>query len=498
MSRFVKIFTVVILFISAAIQTLEAKPMTAWFVESSSPVNGNLYINMVNTSMDAVLKSSGLFNVVNSAQLQLDLQKYNCISQQCRDSFLKEAGIDLLFTVSVNDEGTTQIINFSANGFSFPYNGVTIYSARKIIDRGKFELTPAELQKVISEYITQMLVETLALYRTPAYIVKETDILVISCDIPVNGKKTVYRKLTAPGDMALYKESGKIEFKNNQPFNFNKDEILEGDFILIDYIAVKDELLKKLYLNKKHDVFTEPTVSDAFATLALASFGSSIMPLLSMGDYYKAADFTGFAFWTLGALPFVGLELAGYIDNPNSYHKQQLEVPHRVRTNYAFAFYYMFSGGAGIFIDARVTPMYEKARSYKDKSYLLGNNLAAGLLSATTAGGGHFYRGWRGWGMTYYLADNLLMYGFLNSMLPVERIDNSGKYINNEIEFKEWAPWCIALFLVKSIEITHVMLIQDNVMSDTSSDSEKKIFINPVVSNSENKMSYGLEIVYAW
>ncbi len=110
----------------------------------------------------------------------------------------------------------------------------------------------------------------------------------------------------------------------------------------------------------------------------------------------------------------------------------------------------------------------------------MGSGLTAAYLSLISGGGGHFYRGYRGWGYLYFHLNNALIYYTMREFSSDMRYDEaSDSYQKDDINSRRAYMLLGALGVLKTVEILHAVLLKDRIRNGIIEEGD--ISLIPVV-----------------
>jgi len=192
---------------------------------------------------------------------------------------------------------------------------------------------------------------------------------------------------------------------------------------------------------------------------------SAMMPLVvPVMGYYEYEDFSGLSLWAVNAAPYLYLEYKGLTNRPGTLRDERRDISRGTNTNYYFGMYMLLFGGASLFVDAFSQRYLNLCADYHSTQPYMGNNFTAFYLSLISGGGGHFYKGHRAWGFLYFHLNNILIYYTIREFSRDEKYDEaSNSYKKGDINSKRAYTLLSLLGVLKIAEITHVMLLKDNI-----------------------------------
>lgn len=442
-----------------------------------------------------VIEQTARFTLVNTRLLKSELIKFNCLEEKCMLRFAADSGMGLFIAGDIDDRGDEIIMNISAYGMDFPFNGKRFYRYTVSIPVSK-ALAEREYSYIFEEHALRFASGCLMSYRHPSAFVISGDLLTVNGIAAPDGKYTVYRKIDGvSGAPAVGREAGHIDVKKGKIVALTYINPVDGDFVLVDNKDEAFSLERSFYAKKHEQTFTKLTWDEKLYMALFIPFGSAVMPVVSpFLGYFSSADWPGLALWSANALPYISLEIAGFVKRPSTYRDDKRDIPKSSKANYYFAWYMLFSGGGSLFVDAFASQYLKNASMYMGgQQPYMGSDFITGYLALTTPGGGHFYKGYRGWGYAYFHASNLLVYGMLWQFSASERRHDDGTYHKGKTSKK--TGYVLASFLgaLKLTEFVHAFCLPYRIKNGTEIADGDSFNITPVLFACENSaMSLGL------
>ncbi len=442
------------------------KPMAAVAgVISNSPRTLRLSAVLENQLL-SVIRTTGRFDIVNSPLLKQELKTFRCLEEKCILRFAASAGFSLVIFGEFDDRGDDLFLVLSAYGMDFPYRGRLIYRYRAKIPMSG-GIGAREYNFISEEHAGRFMAGLFTDYKVPAEIKLEPGKVSTQPVFPLRGSYTVFRPgKIRKGPEGEYKKTGNLLVKKDGTVE-TVGNLRDGDVILGSF---KDQgkFLKSFYRGRKREIVLSRTTPDFLIySILVAPLGSAAMPVINPTlGYYSDGDWAGLSLWFFNATPWIYLEVNGFMNWPKDLRKEHKDISRYVKTNHAFAWYMAFAGGTSLFIDGFAQRYLREASQFKGVNSILGNSFLAGYLAAISGGGGHFYRGYRGWGYFYFQLNNLLMYFTMYAFSPPEHY-NGSSYETGKVN-KTFA-WSMVgtLCAVKLIEVVHAILLDDRLMNGT-------------------------------
>lgn len=424
--------------------------------ERANVIAGILEYHLLETS-----KKNG-FNIIQPDIINRELKKFSCVEEKCVLNFSVDAGINLLFTGSVTDNRSYMIIRLVSYGIDFPFNRRVIIT-REIKLMLDIPVNSREFSLICEEQAARFISETLKSFQYPVRIVIKNSKHVIDSDVKISGRFTVY-SMNSSGTV---KPSGEIEISDNQIVSSN-NSFTPGESFILQSFRDKSELIDTYYPKRKREiVFDKTSLYDTLFLFAVIPFASATMPVSSpyLG-YYMHNDWSGLGLWMVNVTPYLYLEARGFINSPDRLKGKKRDISRNDRAVHMFGWYMLAAGGMPLFIDSYSHNYLHHASYFSEKNLMLGNNATAAMLSLTSNGAGHFYRGNRFWGYFYFHLNNSLLFMTLREFsVPEKYNESTRKYTSGTTDSKR-RNWFIAGFaLSKAIETVHACVSDDNISS---------------------------------
>lgn len=382
-------------------------------IKNANPGTINIS-RLLESHLLSVIKFTGVFEVVNHALLKEELIKFNCIEEDCLLSFAKNAGLQLLINGHLEDRTEEIVLNLYAYGIDAPYYGKIIYKYRASVPlkiQGRFIKGHSFIYE---EHVAYFISNLLKSYKEQAFIkIGLNNEIEINKQSNANGDYTIYRYNKVKSDSSyirLYSKIGLLRVEKNriEVKSLDVEKIAVSDFIFLSYIDEAEFLQEFYYERKKEIVFDRPSIRDTLFTMLFTIPGSALMPMIVPMGYYSYGDFKGFSLWALNSLPYLYLEYDGLVNRPEVLRDDKKDISKKSITRYHFGLYMLLAGGMSLFVDAFSHQSIALSSNYQARQPILGNSITAAYLSLICGGGGHFYRGYRIWGYSYFHINNIL------------------------------------------------------------------------------------------
>ena len=449
-----------------------------------------------------IFNSTGIFDGINPSLLKDELTKFDCLEDSCLLRFARTAGLNLLVRGLMEDRGDSIVIDLYAIGIDTPYFGRVIHRYRVVIPVSGLALSMREYGFICEEHAGYFISEMLQKYHVPLQVMKngEGNITIESENI-VNGLYDLYRyeSKSLNDNLRIHRRIGNVRINNNrfeiiEPKDLN---IENGDFILFLYNEKAELLDEFCYGRKKEIVFDDISYSDSLFMILFSAPSSALMPVFAPFGYYGADDYTGLFLWAVNAIPYLYYEYKGLNNRPSEYREKKRNVSKAIVTRYYFGISMLLFGGTSLFVDAFSHQHLNNASNYQGKYPLMGNNLSVAYLSLIGGGGGHFFRGYRYWGYFYFHIDNILLYFTLREFAKGERYDVDSDSYKKQNRINKTRGYALIglLGIVRIIEITHSLLLRDNIRNGRITDTDF-VFEPHLCPDSEDGFVIGAKYTY--
>ena len=445
-------------------------------VEGDSP-RSTPFAGLVRTHLVNIAGSTGIFEMVNVDVLDRQIEKFGCSDEQCQIRFARDAGISFILRGQVKDRGDHLELFLYAYGIQVPHFGKMINSYRVKIPVSHVRQGEKEYSYMAEEHAGFFLSTFLGGCKTPVAVEKRDTQYRFDYPLEINGEYPLYSFKNGDTDIttgipSLYEQvghvivSGNIVSKSSPAAGRHEDTpLIPGDFILISY-SDTSSYLEDFYRGRKREiVLANPTADDTCMVMAFSVPASATMPVVvPLLGYYQDGDYAGLGLWAMNTIPYLYIEYHGLRNSPEKMREDRNDISrHQLARNY-FGWYMLLAGGLPQFVDAFSHDYLNRASKFEGEQPLMGNTATALYLSLVSGGGGHFYRGYRGWGYLYYHAQNLLLYGILYNWAQPEYYNSDTKeYEKGQRNTTRAYTFASVLGVVKIIEMVHVLMIDDNI-----------------------------------
>ena len=471
-----------------------SKPTIGIFVtESKSPRIIRL-AGLCADSLARAMDSADIFSPANSLKLRSELARLGCLDEACIIRYARTAGLNLLVYARITERGAQGRIEISCFAMDPPYYGRMIHRYTAMFPLWLWELGGEESINFCDEQAAYFCAGMLRGYRRPVPL-RAGERGDIRAETPVVGRFEVYRferNISDEGKILSHRSIGHALFRGGQMIGGDDSRaVADGDFILVDY-REEARRIRQEADERKRRLSADPSADHNLLYAALLGVPASIaMPLISPLAYYSYGDFEGLALWAVSASPYLALEVSGLVDRPQRYREKHRDVSRDTEARYHFALYMLVLGGLPLTIDAISHHHITAASQYRGRQAFIGSGMTAAFLSITTAGGGHFYRGYRVWGYVYFHLDTALVYLAMRSLSrPRYYNELTARYERGRIQEKAGYAFLGALGAAKLAELVHVLVLRDRIRSGDP--VEESFALYPYLYHDGNEMAAGL------
>ncbi len=442
------------------------KPLLGVGSISSNSPRTTVLSGMLEGHLLNIFNTSGVFDIVNSSLLKSELRKFNCIEEKCILRFAGHSRISVIINGDFRDSGDSLRLTLRSYGTDVPYE-------KRMISRYTVEIpmyrsiSSREYSYICEEHAGRFISRFLSVFKHPVSLKRKGNELRPDSKEDINGSFDVYR--FTDKESAEFREYGKIgdvKISSGRIVSGRETgKLKENDFLF--YVNhEKAEFYDSFYRGRKKElVFSETGISDTLYKVLLTVPASASMPFAApVFGYYSNSDWAGLGLWAVNAAPYLYLEYRGLTDDPGDSRAGRENIGREKITRNRFAWYMLLAGGTSLFVDAFSSQYLEEASGYQGMVPLMGSSLSAGYLALISGGGGHFYRGYRGWGYLYFHMNNILLYYTIRAFTPAERYNSvTGNYEKDDIDRNRAYLMAGAYGLLKTIEIIHAVLLPDRI-----------------------------------
>jgi hypothetical protein len=408
-----------------------------------------------------ILKNKS-FDTIAPEMISKELTKFNCTEEKCFLKFATDAGIDLLVAGTVTDRKDYLLIKLQSYGINIPFNSriIAMYEIKLTFD---VDINAREFSLLSEEHAAEFLAKTLNSFVYPLKIKADGNKFTIQDELKPAGKFSLY----SADRYGFVKHKGEVNISGGDVIYVSGEMPCENDFVLFPF-KNKSAEIKSYYTGRKNEiVFEKKSFYDTLFVIAVTPIASATMPLSSpyLG-YYMNNDWQGLGLWMINAPPYLYMEARGFIISPEKLKEKKEDISRDDKALNYFAWYMLLSGGMPLFIDSYANTSLHKASYFKGEGELTGNTLTAAVLSLTSNGSGHFYRGHRYWGYFYFHINNILLYLTLREFSAPEYYDaSSDSYTKGNINKQKRNLYCSVFAVSKAIELVHAIMTGDSISS---------------------------------
>lgn len=480
-SVFIIAFLVLILAFSNIVYATHALVGVAGIV-SESP-RTKMFESIIHSHFDNILRSNiiasgNVFEPVNSALLREQLSKFNCAEESCMYKFAFQTKISVVIHGRIVEQSDSLAIELQAFGTDVPYFGKTIYRYSAKIPTVNLTLTTREYSYILEEHSARFISGLLKSYRKPIFFTMLNNRIQLTTDETLNGLFTIYRCAATSDKTSFcrYFPVGVVAVRNGQASI--PPTVRNGDFILVGYHSTARELDAFYEGRKRELVFSPSSENDTFLMMLYTVPGSLTMPVVSpFLGYLHHRDYAGLALWSINYSPYLYITFDGLKNRPQALERNHDDITSTALARYRFSLYMLICGNMALFVDAFANDNLYLASNYQGTQRYMGNTYTAAYLSLISGGGGHFYRGWRGWGYFYFHLNNALFYYTIKEFSPSRRYDETGdRYVSSDINKKRAYTFLAGFGVVKLVEIIHAIVLPDKIQNGTVEEQSFSIY----------------------
>lgn len=407
------------------------------------------------------------FSSIQPEIINRELNRFNCTEEKCVLDFAENADIDIIVSGTVTDKKKYILIMLQSYGINIPFSKRIInkYEVKLPMD---VNISAREFSLMSEEHAARFLSKTLSIFLYPISISKTGENYTLAGDVKISGKFTIYSE----GNNNSVKKTGNAEITDNK-ITAVQGEIIPGkSFILLPFKDRSDTINLYYTTRKRELVFEKKSFYDTLFLLAVTPVASATMPISApFLGYFASEDWTGLGLWMVNAPPYLYMEARGFINSPGRLKEKNEDITRDDRAMNYFAWYMLAAGGMPLFMDAYTGDYLHQASYFTGNNDLLGSSATAALLSLTSNGAGHFYRGDRYWGYFYFHLNNILLYMTMREFSEPESYDEvTGSYTKGERNMKSGIAFASVFAISKTIEIIHAALGREDLTSGEATD----------------------------
>ncbi len=459
---------------------VDAKPKAGFGIFLGYSPDENYLATLIREHCVNIAASLAIFDIVNPDNLLKQLQRLPCKEEQCVLQFARQADMEIIVLGKVERHAQGYAIRIQAFGFDMPYYGRQIVEYNATATVNILDKADREASYIAEEIASQFIARLCETYRVPVILHNNT----VSGDYIINGRFTYYTVHTLYPDYTVLSPAGITEINNNT----TDGSVPDGSVILIDFKKEADNVRKFYYGRKKEIVFKKGQVEDSCILMACTVPASASTPVVvPLFGYYTSEDYTGLLLWTGNVMPYIGLEVWGFVHRPSELKKHHTDISRNQLALHYFAWYMLTLGGMPSFVDAFSYQYLQQARYYQSQVPTMGSRTTEIYLALIGGGSGMFYKGNRLWGYVYFHLTNMCVYGLLYSYAkPLSWDTDSNRYVTGTRHSKSMYAFAGLLSLIKIAEIVHTLHVpyalsvtseigSINVLPDVAVDTYEKV-----------------------
>ncbi len=445
------IASIIVLYVVLFSFLVYAKPKAGFGIIRGYSSDENYLATLIRGHCVNIATSLGIFDVLNPDNLLKQLQRLPCNEEQCILQFASQADLQIIVMGTVERSVQGYTITINAYGPGMPYYGKQFCSYTTTVAVNILDKADRESSYIAEEIASHFLARLCEQYKLPL-IVKHN---AVTGDYIINGTYTLYTMQTVYEDYTVLIPCGTVEVSNNKLVA----GVPDGSVILIDFKKEADNIKNFYYGRKKEIVFKKSQIEESCILMAFTVPASASMPLVvPLFGYYTSEDYKGLLLWAGNVVPYIGLEIWGFINRPAELKKNHNDISRNQMALYYFAWYMLLAGGMPSFVDAFSHQYLQQARYYQGQVPTMGSSTTEMYLALIGAGSGMFYKGYRLWGYVYFHLTNICVYGLLyNYAKPQSRDEENNRYTLGSSHSKAMYAFAGLLSLLKIVEIVHTV-----------------------------------------
>ncbi len=482
---------IILLSVSSISRLLSASPVAGVSGISGNTERASAIAIVLEQHILAIMKQNNL-SPIPPEIINRELNKFNCTEEKCVLDFAENADIDIIISGTVVDKKNQIIIKLQSFGINIPFNKRVInkYEVKLPMD---VNIAAREFSLISEEHAARFISKTLSIFQLPVTISKAGEFYSLDYDLNVSGKFPVY----SSGNNHQIKETGKAEIVDKKLTEIQGEIIPGKSFILLPF-SDKSSAIDLYYTTRKRElVFLKKSFYDTLFLVAVTPFASATMPVSApLLGYFANDDWTGLGLWMVNAPPYLYMEARGFISSPDRLKEKNRDISRDDKAMHYFAWYMLAAGGMPLYIDAYTGQYLHQASYFTGNNDLLGNSATAALLSLTSNGTGHFYRGDRFWGYFYFHLNNMLLYMTMREFSAPEYYNEvSGTYSKGNRNTEKGIAYCSVFAISKTIEIIHAAMSKEDLTSGEVND--EYIIPSPLFTlDDKGDPVYGISLTY--
>jgi hypothetical protein len=430
-----------------------AKPKAGFGIIRGYSSDENYLATLIRGHCVNIATSLGIFDVINPDNLLQQLQRLPCNEEQCVLQFASHADLQIIVIGTVERSAQGYAITIHAYGLGMPYYGKQFCSYKTTVAVNILDKADREASYIAEEIASQFIAKLCEQYTVPLLVKNNT----VTGDYIISGTYTLYTLQTMYDDYTVLVPCGTVEVDKNKVAAAVPDDSI----ILIDFKKEALSIKKFYYGRKKEIVFKKSQVEESCLLMAFTVPASASMPLVvPLFGYYTSEDYSGLLLWAGNVVPYIGLELWGFVERPAELKKYHHDISRNQMALYYFAWYMLFAGGMPSFVDAFSHQYLQQARYYQGQVPTMGSSTTEVYLALLGGGSGMFYKGNRLWGYVYFHLTNICVYGLLyNYAKPQSWDEQNNRYTTGSSHSKAMYAFAGLLSLLKIVEIVHTVSV---------------------------------------
>ncbi|MGB4268667.1 MAG: hypothetical protein WBK20_05735 [Spirochaetota bacterium] len=447
------IASIIVLYVVLYSFLVYAKPKAGFGIIRGYSSDENYLATLIRGHCVNIATSLGIFDVINPDNLLEQLQRLPCKEEQCILQFASHADLQIIVMGTVERSAQGYTIAINAYGPDMPYYGKQFCSYRTTVAVNILDKADREASYIAEEIASQFMARLCEQYTLPLTVKNNT----VTGDYIVHGKYTYYTVQTVYENYTVLVPGGTVEVDKNKVLT----AVTDGSVILINFKKEAESIKNFYYGRKKEIVFKKSTVEESCILMTFTVPASASMPLVvPLFGYYTSEDYRGLLLWAGNVVPYIGLEIWGFINRPAELKKQHNDISRNQMASYYFAWYMLLVGGMPSFVDAFSHQYLQQARYYQGQVPTMGSSTTEVYLALLGGGSGMFYKGNRLWGYVYFHLTNICVYGLLyNYAKPQSWDQQNNRYTLGSSHSKAMYAFAGLLSLIKIVEIVHTVSV---------------------------------------
>jgi hypothetical protein len=449
--------------------------------------------DMITASASELCMNFKTGEVVNSALLQDQIARFGRTDDRSILSFSRDAKIDIIVIGRITDRGSEIDIEFTAYSYDEPYHGKEIctYVRNTKISSGS---SIREYGYIAQEQTAYFIADLFAVYQKKINV-RRTQEGGFRSDEILNGIYPLHVPFINGDEGVLSVGKGNVKIESGNIAT--TDEIPEGSYVTVSNEEKSRQIREFIRGRKREIVCEQGKVEHSLFAIPVTPLLSLSAPIALPVGYYTYNDYTGLSLFTVNAAPWWYMSWKGIDGNilKIRHARKSFKTDSSYsRARYRFAVYTCFIGNGGLMVDMMAHGPLSRAARYEKREGYIANDSTALALALLTPGGGHFYRGSRGWGYFYYQIDTALMYLTMRAYSP----DRNDRLWNERgiVRRGNARKFLAAAFAVKCVEAAHAYMTDDDIYGD---DNFAMRSVYPVIETDDRgTIRAGLAMAYRW